>query len=71
MPAAKIFDAAALTANQHAWACCFELNLQLISFASDQHIADAGGAVLLVDELANPIVLLKKGGIVLAGGVPA
>jgi hypothetical protein len=40
--AAEIFDSAALTANQHTGACRFELNLKLISFPSDQHIADAG-----------------------------
>jgi hypothetical protein len=67
----KIFDAAALTSDEDSWACCFEFNFQLIGFAGDQHVADAGRAVFLVDELANPIVFLKKCRICLAGGVPA
>ena len=68
---AKVFDAAALAADQHAGTCSFEFHLKLIGFAGDQDIADAGGAVLLVDELADPIIFLKKGRITFAGGVPA
>ena len=67
----KIFDAAALTSDEDTGACSFEFNFQLIGFAGDQHIADTCRPVFLVDELANPIVFLKKRRICLAGGVPA
>ena len=67
----KVFNAAALTSYEDTWACCFEFNFQLIGFAGDQHVANAGRTVFLVNELANPIVFLKKRRICLAGGVPA
>ena len=38
----KVFDAAALTADQHTRACGLEFNFKLIGLTGDQHIADAG-----------------------------
>lgn len=67
---AQLFNAAALTANKHAGTSGLEFNFQLIGLAGNQHIADACGAVLLVDELANAVVFLKQDWIGLTGGVP-
>ena len=68
---AQLLDAAALTAHEHARTGGLEFHFELVGLAGDQHVADAGGGVLLVNEGPDPIILLKEDGIGLAWGVPA
>jgi hypothetical protein len=68
---AQFFDTAALASNKDTWSCGLEFNLKLVGLAGDQHVADASSGIFFVDELANPIILLKEGGIGATWGVPA
>ena len=68
---AELLDATALASDKDSRASGLQFHLKLVGLAGDQHIADAGGAVFLVDELADPVIFLEESRITLAGGVPA